>query len=62
MAEDVHYQIDENALLLIIFRRDAHADSGGAISTAEKHGLEITGLGSSADPHSDRILIYFNNT
>jgi len=55
MAEDVQYQIDENAQVLIIFLREEHADSEGAILTAEKDGLKITGLGSSADPHSGKI-------
>jgi hypothetical protein len=55
MAEDVQYQIDENAQVLIIFLREEHADSEGAILTAEKNGPKITGLGSSAEPLSDRI-------
>jgi len=55
MAEDVRYQIDENAQILITFRREEHADSKGAILTAEKDGPEITELRSSAAPHSDRI-------
>jgi len=60
MAEDVQYQIDENAQILIIFPREEHADSEGAILTAEKDGPKITGLGSSAEPHSDRIIPCFN--
>ena len=55
MAEDVQYQIDENAQVLIIFPREEHADSEEAILTAEKDGPKITGLGSSADPHSGKI-------
>ena len=55
MAEDVQYQIDENAQVLIIFLREEHADSEGAILTAEKDGSKITGLGSSAEPHSGKI-------
>ena len=55
MAEDVRYHIDESAQILIIFLREEHADSEGAILTAEKDGPKITGLGSSAEPHSDRI-------
>jgi hypothetical protein len=55
MAEDVRYQIDENAQVLIISLREEHADSEGAILTAEKDGPKITGLGSSAEPLSDRI-------
>jgi hypothetical protein len=55
MAEDVRYQIDESAQILIIFLREERADSEGAILTAEKDGPKITGLGSSAEPHSDRI-------
>jgi hypothetical protein len=60
MAEDVQYQIDENAQVLTIFLREGHADSEGAILTAEKDGAKITGLGSSAEPHLDRIVICFN--
>ena len=60
MAEDVLYQIDENAQILITFRREEHADSEGAILTAEKDGPKITGLGSSAEPPSDKIFICFN--
>jgi hypothetical protein len=60
MAEDVQYQIDENAQVLIIFLREEHADSEGAILTAERVGSKITGLGSSAEPHLDKIFICFN--
>ena len=56
MAADVQYQTDENAQILIISRREERSDSEGAILTAEKNGLKITGLGSSAEPHSDRII------
>ena len=45
MAEDVQYQIDENAQVLIIFLREEHADSEGAILTAEKDGRKMAGLG-----------------
>ena len=44
MAEDVLYQIDENAQVLIIFLREEHADSEGAILTAEKNGPKIVAL------------------
>jgi hypothetical protein len=53
MAEDVRYQIDENAQILIIFLREEHSDSEGAILTAEKDGPKIAGLGLSAEPYSD---------
>ena len=45
MAEDVRYQIDENAQILIIFLREEHCDSEGTILTAEKHRRKIAGLG-----------------
>ncbi len=45
MAEDVQYQIDEKAQILIIFLREEHSDSGGATLTAEKDGPKIAGLG-----------------
>jgi len=44
MAEDVLYQIDENAQVLIISLREGHADLEGAILTAEKNGPEMAGL------------------
>ena len=60
MAEDVRYQIGENAQILIIFLREEHSDSEGAILTAEKDGPKIAGLGSSAEPYSDWINFCFN--
>ena len=60
MAEDVLYPIDENAQILTIFLRGAHSDSEGAILTAERIGSKITGLGSSDEPHLDKIVICFN--
>ena len=62
MAEDVQYQTDENAPILIIFLREERSDSEGAILTAEKDGPKITGFGSSAGPHSDRIIIVLTHT
>ncbi len=64
MAEDVQYQIDENAQILIIFPREEHSDSEGAILTAEKDGpkITITELGLSAEPHSDKISIVLTHT
>ena len=56
MAEDVQYQIDENAQILIIFLREEHSDSEEAILTAEKDGPEITEFGLSAEP----IIICFH--
>jgi hypothetical protein len=44
MAEDVQYQIDENAQILIIFLREEPSDSEGAILTAEKDGSKMAGL------------------
>jgi hypothetical protein len=45
MAEDVQYQIDENAQILTISLREEHSDSEGATLTAEKDGPEMAGLG-----------------
>ncbi|MGD9225645.1 MAG: hypothetical protein PVF26_04030 [Desulfobacterales bacterium] len=45
MAEDVQYQTDENAPILIIFLREEHSDSEGAILTAEKDGWKMAELG-----------------
>ena len=45
MAEDVQYPIDENAQILIIFLREEHSDSEGAILTAERGGPKMAGLG-----------------
>ena len=61
MAEDVQYQIDANVPVLVFFPREERADSEGAILTAEKDGLKIIGLGSSAVPHSGRMILLFNS-
>ena len=45
MAEDGLKSIDENAQILIIFRREEHCDIEGAILTAEKQQRKITEMG-----------------
>jgi hypothetical protein len=62
MAEDVQYQIDEGAQILIISPREEHSGSEGAILTAERNGPRTTGSRSSAEPHSDKIVICLTKT
>jgi len=45
--------IDEDAQILIIFRREEHCDSEGAILTADITEWKIAGMGWSVEPDSD---------